>query len=135
MSVFKMSIHTSEYSLLRNLIQFGPKLQFLQIFFYYLKYYQYLILQMASSCPVFLNSVICQLSLSKIHSTHHILLLGAHVWGEARFTRTFSCYMRNHSRGLPSPSKCLTGTCFVCPAIKLGTDVVPVLMELVAKEA
>ena len=38
MSVLKMSIHTSEYSLLRNLIQFGPKLQFLQIFFYYLKY-------------------------------------------------------------------------------------------------
>ena len=111
------------------------ELQFLQIFFYYLKYYQYLILQMGSSCPIFLNSVICQLSLSKIHFKHHILLLGAHVWGEAAFTCTFSCYMRNNSRGLPSSSKCLTGMYFVCPAIKLGTDMIPVLMELVAKEA
>lgn len=127
-----MSIHTSERSLLKNPIHVGPKSQFLQIFFYYLKYFQYLILQVASSRPVSLDSVICQLRLSKLRFAHHILLLGARVLGEPGFTRTFSRSMRNSSRGLPSSSKCLTGTCFVRPAI-LGTDKVPGFTELVAQ--
>ena len=126
-----MSIHTSEHSLLKNPIQIGPKSQFLQIFFYYLKYFPYLILQMASSCPISLDSVICQLSLSKIRFVHRILLLGARISGEPGVTCTFSRYMSNCSRATSS-SKCLTGAYFVCPAIG-GTDKVPGLTELVAQ--
>lgn len=118
-----MSIHTSEHSLLKNPIHIGPKSRFLQIFFYYLKYFQYLILQVASSRPVSLESVI---------SCAIFCFLVPAFRGEPGFTRTFSRYMRNSSRGLPSSSKCLTGTCFVCPVI-LGTAKVPGLTELVAQ--